>query len=163
MVEVRVEDVRTGQMGQSHVVILKDLERERFLSIWIGPAEADSIRIQLRGLQAPRPLTHDLIVNIIQALGATARYVVVNDLRDDTFYARLVLRTRDNRELSIDSRPSDAIAIAVRLDCPIFVEDEIMDNYAHVIADEESQTSSKSKDDDEDLGAFKDFLSSLDI
>ncbi|MFN3706189.1 MAG: bifunctional nuclease family protein, partial [Thermoflexales bacterium] len=80
----------------------------------------------------------------------------------DTFYARIVLRTRDNRELSIDSRPSDAIAVAVRMDCPIFVADEIMDNYAHVVTEEETQPSSES-DDDEDLGAFKDFLSSLDI
>ncbi len=162
MVEVRVEDVRVGQRGQAHAVILKDLQRERFLSIFIGPAEADSIRIQLRGLQVPRPLTHDLIVGVIRSLGATMRYVVVNDLREDTFYARIVLRTRDNRELSIDSRPSDAIAVAVRMDCPIFVTDEIMDNYAHVVTEEETQPSSES-DDDEDLGAFKDFLSSLDI
>ena len=167
MVEVKLEDVRAGQMGQSQVVILKDMNRQRFLSIWIGTAEAESIRIQMKGLQVPRPLTHDLIVSVIHALGTRLIYVVVSDLRDDTFYARMVLRTHDNRELSVDSRPSDAIAVAIRAGCPIFVDEDIMDQHARVIRDEEEEhTSGKSASsggDDEDLGAFKDFLSSLDI
>lgn len=100
-----------------------------------------------------------MIVDAIRALGATVRYVLVNDLRDETFYARLVLRTRDGKELSIDSRPSDAIAIAVRVDCPIYVDDDVMAQHSH----QPEEESSEEKQEEEDLGAFKDFLSTLDL
>lgn len=153
MVEVKVDAVRVNLMGSHRVVILKDLESERFLPIWIGQAEAEAITIHLTNMRVARPLTHDLIVNAIRELGATVRYVVVNDLREETFYARLVLRTRDGKDLSIDSRPSDAIAIAVRVGCSIYVDDDIMAQHGQ----EPEQES------EEDLGAFKDFLSTLDL
>ncbi len=157
MVEVKVDAVRVNLMGSHRVVILKDLESERFLPIWIGQAEAEAITIHLTNTRVARPLTHDLIVNAIRELGATVRYVVVNDLREETFYARLVLRTRDGKDLSIDSRPSDAIAIAVRVGCSIYVDDDIMAQHGQEPEEEAGQ------EPEEDLGAFKDFLSTLDL
>ncbi|MFN4294792.1 MAG: bifunctional nuclease family protein [Thermoflexales bacterium] len=157
MVEVKVDAVRVNLMGSHRVVILKDLESERFLPIWIGQPEAEAITIHLTNTRVARPLTHDLIVNAIHELGATVRYVVVNDLREETFYARLVLRTRDGRDLSIDSRPSDAIAIAVRVGCSIYVDDDIMAQHGQEPEEEVGQES------EEDLGAFKDFLGTLDL
>ncbi len=156
MVEVKVDAVRINLMGPHRVVILKDLESERFLPIWIGQAEAEAITIHLNHTRVARPLTHDLIVSAIHELGATVRYVLVNDLRDDTFYAQLVLRTRDGRDLAIDSRPSDAIAIAVRVGCSIYVDDDIMSRHSQ-------QEEEPDQEAEEDLGAFKDFLGSLDL
>jgi bifunctional DNase/RNase len=158
MVEVKVDAIRVNLMGSSHrVIVLKDLDSDRYLPIWIGQPEADAITIHLTDSQVARPLTHDLIVSIIRELGASVRHVVVNELRDDTFFARIVVRARDGKELSIDSRPSDAIAVAVRVGCSIYVEDEIMAQHGQQ-PDEEGAAVP-----DEDLGAFKDFLGSLDL
>ncbi len=155
MVEVKIESIRVSLMSQYRVVILKDLASNRYLPIWIGPYEADAITIHLQEVQVPRPLTHDLIVKIIEELDAKVDYVYVSDLNNDTFYARVVLKVRD-RELSIDSRPSDAVAIAVRVECPIYVNEEVMER-AGVTPEEEGTVA------DEDLGAFKDFIGSLDL
>lgn len=157
MVEVKVDAVRVNLMGSHRVVILKDLESERFLPIWIGQPEADAITVHLTDTKVARPLTHDLIVNMIRDLGATVRYVVVNELRDDTFYARVMIRTREGKDLSIDSRPSDAIAIAVRVGCSIYVDDDIMAQHGQEPEEEGASVP------DEDLGAFKDFLGTLDL
>lgn len=157
MVEVKVDAVRVNLMGSHRVVILKDLDSERFLPIWIGQPEADAITVHLTDTKVARPLTHDLIVNMIRDLGATVRYVVVNELRDDTFYARVMIRTREGKDLSIDSRPSDAIAIAVRVGCSIYVDDDIMAQHGQEPEEEGASVP------DEDLGAFKDFLSTLDL
>jgi bifunctional DNase/RNase len=158
MVEVKVDAIRVNLMGSHRVVILKDLESERYLPIWIGQPEAEAITIHLTNTKVVRPLTHDLIVNAIRALGATVRYVLVNDLREETFYARLVLRTRDGKDLSIDSRPSDAIAIAVRVGCSIYVDDNVMAQHG-----QEPEEESTQEEAEEDLGAFKDFLGTLDL
>jgi bifunctional DNase/RNase len=158
MVEVKVDAIRVNLMGSHRVVILKDLESERYLPIWIGQPEAEAITIHLTNTKVVRPLTHDLIVNAIRALGATVRYVLVNDLREETFYARLVLRTRDGKDLSIDSRPSDAIAIAVRVGCSIYVDDDVMAQHGQEPEEEGTQ-----EEAEEDLGAFKDFLGTLDL
>jgi len=158
MVEVKVDAIRVNLMGSHRVVILKDLESERYLPIWIGQPEAEAITIHLTNTKVVRPLTHDLIVNAIRALGATVRYVLVNDLREETFYARLVLRTRDGKDLSIDSRPSDAIAIAVRVGCSIYVDDNVMAQHGQEPEEEGTQ-----EEAEEDLGAFKDFLGTLDL
>lgn len=155
MVEVKIESIRVSLMSQYRVVILKDLSSNRYLPIWIGPYEADAITIHLQEVQVPRPLTHDLIVKIIEELDARVDHVYVSDLSNDTFYARIVLKVKD-RELSIDSRPSDAVAIAVRVECPIYVSEEVMER-AGVTPEEEGTVP------DEDLGAFKDFIGSLDL
>lgn len=157
MVEVKIEAIRVNLMGSHRVIVLKEVESNRFLPIWIGQPEADAITIHLTDAKVARPLTHDLIVSLVRDLGATVQHVVVNELREETFYARLVLRTRKGDEISVDSRPSDAVAIAVRAECPIYVEDEIMEQHGQ-IPEEEGATVA-----DEDLGAFKDFLGSLDL
>ena len=155
MVEVKIESIRVSLMSQYRVVILKDAESNRYLPIWIGPYEADAITIHLQDVQVPRPLTHDLVIKVIDELGAKVERVIVSDLHNDTFYARIIL-TVSGKEVSIDARPSDAIAVAVRADCPIYVEDDVMDR-AGVVPEEEATVG------DEDLGAFKDFIGSLDL
>ncbi len=142
-------------MSQYRVVILKDAESNRYLPIWIGPYEADAITIHLQDVQVPRPLTHDLVIKVINELGAKVERVVVTDLKNDTFYAHVVM-TVNGKEVNIDARPSDAVAVAVRANCSIYVEDEVMER-AGVTPEEESTVG------DEDLGAFKDFIGSLDL
>lgn len=156
MVEVKVDAIRVNLMGSHRVVVLKDLDSNRYLPIWIGQPEADAITIHLTDARVVRPLTHDLIVNIIRDMGATVRYVLVSELRDDTFFARVIVTTREGREVSIDARPSDAIAIAVRVSCSIFVEDDIMTQHGQEPEEEGAAVA------DDDLGAFKDFLGTLD-
>lgn len=156
MVEVKVDAVRVNLMGSHRVVVLKDLDSNRYLPIWIGQPEADAITIHLTGSRVVRPLTHDLIVNIIRDMGAEVRHVLVSELRDDTFYARIIIVNREGKEVSIDARPSDAVAIAVRVSCSIFVEDGIMAQHSQE-PEEEGATVA-----DDDLGAFKDFLGTLD-
>jgi hypothetical protein len=155
MVEVKIESIRVSLMSQYRVVILKDAESNRYLPIWIGPYEADAITIHLQDVQVPRPLTHDLIIKVIDELGAKVERVIVSDLHNDTFYARIIM-TVSGKEVSIDARPSDAIAVAVRAECSIYVEDDVMDR-AGVVPEEEATVG------DEDLGAFKDFIGSLDL
>lgn len=155
MVEVKIESIRVSLMSQYRVVILKDAESNRYLPIWIGPYEADAITIHLQDVQVPRPLTHDLVIKVIEEMGAKVDRVIVSDLHNDTFYARIMLQV-NGKEVSIDARPSDAIAVAVRADCPIYVEDDVMER-AGVIPEEETTVG------DEDLGAFKDFIGSLDL
>ncbi len=157
MVEVKVDAIRVNIMGSHRVIVLKDLDSDRFLPIWIGQPEADAITIHLTDSKVARPLTHDLIVGLVRDLGAQIRHVLVNELREETFFARVVVRTREGKEVEVDSRPSDAIAIAVRINCPIYVDDEIMTNHGQE-PDEEGAAVP-----DEDLGAFKDFLGSLDL
>lgn len=156
MVEVKVDAIRVNLMGSHRVVVLKDLDSNRYLPIWIGQPEADAITIHLTDALVVRPLTHDLIVSIIRDMGATVRYVLVSELRDDTFFARIIVANREGREVSIDARPSDAIAIAVRVSCSIFVEDEIMAQHGQEPEEEGAAVA------DDDLGAFKDFLGTLD-
>ncbi len=157
MVEVKVDAIRVNIMGSHRVIVLKDLDSDRFLPIWIGQPEADAITIHLTDSKVARPLTHDLIVGLVRDLGGQIRHVLVNELREDTYFARVVVRTREGKEVEVDSRPSDAIAIAVRINCPIYVDDEIMANHSQE-PDEEGAAVP-----DEDLGAFKDFLGSLDL
>jgi bifunctional DNase/RNase len=156
MVEVKVDAIRVNLMGSHRVVVLKDLDSNRYLPIWIGQPEADAITIHLTDARVVRPLTHDLIVNVIRDMGATVRYVLVSELRDDTFFARVVVATSEGREVSIDARPSDAIAVAVRVSCSIFVEDDIMAQHGQEPEEEGAAVA------DDDLGAFKDFLGTLD-
>ena len=161
MIEVKIEAIRVNLIGSHRVIILKELDNERYLPIWIGQAEADSITIQLTETRVARPLTHDLIIAMIQKIGAKVSHVVINDLQNDTFYANLVLKSADgSKDIVIDSRPSDAIAIAVRAKCSIFIEDTIMAEHGQIPEEEQGTASAVA---DEDLGAFKDFLGSLDL
>ncbi len=160
MIEVKIEAIRVNLIGTHRVIILKELNSERYLPIWIGQAEADSITIQLTETKVARPLTHDLVLAMIDKMGATVQYVVVNDMQNDTFYAQVALKPAGGgKDITIDSRPSDAIALAVRAHCPIYIETAIMDEHGHIPED----TATASTVADEDLGAFKDFLGSLDL
>lgn len=174
MVEMTIESIRVSLMNYQRVVILREKDSDRYLPIWIGPAEADAIAVRLQDVQVARPLTHDLLGNAIQQLGATVAYVLVNDLSNDTFFARIMLQV-DGRSVEIDSRPSDAIALAVRAQVPIFADESVLDK-AGVKLDEEGQldqvtgstqpietTTEVSDEELEKLSPFRDVIEGLDL
>jgi bifunctional DNase/RNase len=154
MIEVKIESIRVSLMSPNQVVILKELDGERRLPIFIGKTEGDAITFKLNEVNVPRPLTHDLAVNVMIELGAQPIRVVIHEIRNQHFFASIVLKV-DNEETQLDARPSDALAVAVRVNCPIFVEDTVMDE-AGVIPSQEHGA-------ERDLGAFDDFISSLDL
>ncbi len=168
MVEMTVESVRINLATQQRVVILKATRQERYLFIWIAHAEAYAIAVELQGTTSPRPLTHDLLKNVIGELGAKIVSIVISDLIEDIFYARIVLDVA-GRHVEIDSRPSDAIALAVRAKTSIFVDESVLDRAGVALETNEEQTMSKAeqrkdnKDLDQDnLDAYRDFINSLD-
>jgi len=162
MVEVTIDSVRVSLMSQQRVVILKEVGSDRFLPIWIGPYEAEAITIRLQELEIIRPLTHDLLRNVIRELQGTIVRIVINDLRDDVFYARIFIE-RDGKQLEIDSRPSDAIALAVRANVPIFVAERVMDEAGAVPEQDIDSAAGNEGDPDERLDVFKDFVDQLDM
>jgi bifunctional DNase/RNase len=129
LVEMIVESVRVHMLSNRHVVILKDAERERYLPIWIGPWEASSIAMRLQGLTAERPLTHDLFVAALEGLGVRIDRIVISELADETYHARLFLE-RDGEIVELDARPSDCVALAVRTATRILVADEVLEQAA---------------------------------
>ncbi len=157
LIEMVVESVRVHMLSSQHVVILKETERDRYLPIWIGPAEANAIAMRLQGLTAERPLTHDLLVSIIAGLNSSLSRVVVTHVTDGTFHARLYLETGDGSEAEVDSRTSDAIALAVRTGSTIYVDERVLDEAAVEPEHEDSG------DGEEKLAVFRDFVNSLDI
>ncbi|MGD2041159.1 MAG: bifunctional nuclease family protein [Anaerolineae bacterium] len=161
MIKVTIDSVRASLLSQHRVVVLKEEDVERYLAIWIGPYEADAITIRLQGVEVARPLTHDLLRQSIQKLGAQVSHILVNDLQDDTFYARVIM-DRDGERIELDSRPSDAIALAVRVQAPIFVSEEVMDQ-AGVTPDEEIDLEAMTPEEEEKLSAYRDFIDSLDL
>jgi hypothetical protein len=123
--EMTVVGVRPDQISHEPVVILKEKQGERYLPIWIGLAEANAIAAGLEGISMPRPLTHDLLYSVLKTSGAEVISITISDIQDRTFYARIVINIAD-RQLDIDSRPSDAIAIAVRAGTPIYAEEKVL-------------------------------------
>jgi len=160
-----IESIRVSMLNYQRVVILKEKAAERYLPIWIGPAEADAIAVKLQEYQVPRPLTHDLLGNIIGALGAAVSSIIVCDLQNDTFFAKIVLAFNGN-QIEIDSRPSDAIALAVRVKVPIFAEETVLDK-AGIIIDPETGKPAPARDippeELERMSAFRDFIEGLDL
>ena len=136
MIETVVESIRVSLVTQHRVVILKEVNGERHLPIWIGSYEAEAIAMELQGVTATRPLPYDLIRTIIDDMGGAVDRIAVTDLTDDVFFARIVLR-RDGREVEIDSRPSDAIALAVRLSTPIYAAEEVLEQAGIELRDDE--------------------------
>jgi bifunctional DNase/RNase len=168
MIEVKIDSIRVSLMSQHRVVVLKDVDTDRYLPIWIGPFEADAITIQLQGVQVARPLTHDLLKSVIDEMGATISHVMVNELKNDTFYARIVMDV-NGQSMEIDARPSDAIALAVRANAPLFVAEEVM-TAASIVPetslDETSMdvdTEPLSEEEEEKLAVFRDFIDELDL
>jgi len=158
LIEMTVESVRVHMLSTQHVVILKDVERERFLPIWIGPWEANAIAMKLQGITPERPLTHDLFAGVLAELGATIREVVIADLADETFHARILLDA-GGRLHEIDSRPSDALALAVRTGVRIYAAESVLERAGVEAerADEDEVI------DEESLSVFRDFVNSLDV
>jgi len=150
--EMVVESVRVHMLSSQHVVILKDVQRDRYLPIWIGPWEANAIAMKLQGLSPERPLTHDLFSSTLGELGVAVREIIISDLADETFHARLIL-DQGERSLEVDARPSDSIALAVRAGAPIYATDAVLDR-AGVVPE---------ADEDEKLSVFREFVNSLDV
>ena len=175
MPEMFIDSIRLSPMNYQRVVILKEKDADRYLPIWIGQFEADAIAVKLQEVKVPRPLTHDLLGNVIDAMGGVVKSVVVSDLQNDTFYAKIVLEYGKNGSAGskeVDSRPSDAIALAVRTNVPIFVDESVL-SKAGVHLDEETgkptdgdkETSGAPPGEDElrGMSAFTDFVEGLDL
>src|SRR5205823_2693552 len=124
-IEMKIRALMMDPTTNSPIVVLKDVSGDSVLPIWVGLFEANAIWLEIQKLTTPRPMTHDLIKNVLTGLEANVRKVVVSELKDGTFFA-VIWMERDGHIISIDSRPSDALALALRLDCPIFVEDEVL-------------------------------------
>jgi bifunctional DNase/RNase len=171
LVEMVVESVRVHMLSSRHVVILKEAARDRYLPIWIGPWEASAIAMKLQGLTPERPLTHDLFTTTLEALGARIERVVISELADETFHARIILE-RDGKTLEVDARPSDALALAVRSKVRIFAADAVLEQAAlgdsAIIDDGEGGEGSTLEATGENLvdprlDVFRDFVNSLDV
>jgi len=158
-VEMKIRGLMMDPVTNMPIVVLKDANGSAVLPIWVGVYEANAIALEIEKVQTPRPMTHDLLKNVLLGLNVQVQKVVVNDLREDTFYA-LIWVEREGERMSIDSRPSDALALALRVDCPIFVEDNVLKN-----SKVSSTVSDKSTADelrkylenlsDDDLGRYK--------
>ena len=159
MQEMVIYGVSFDMVGKQPIVLLKTVESNKFLPIWIGHPEAAAILMKLQGASTPRPMTHDLLSDMLGELEVECTRVSVTELRENTFYASISLRA-NGRELEIDSRPSDALALALRLDCPIFVEDEVLKHSKKAGAVSEKSSSEELRKwlenlNDEDLGRYK--------
>jgi bifunctional DNase/RNase len=165
LIEVSVDSIRIHMPTAQHLVILKEKEADRYLPIWIGSFEAQAIATKISGNPLGRPLTHDLMATALGDLGVSMKRIVVTRLADQVFYARLYVK-QDGRDLDFDARPSDAIALAVRMECPIFVATEVME-AAGIIPEADETGDDKVKTevpiDDERLAVFRDFVNSLDL
>lgn len=167
MIKVFIDSIRVSLMSQLRVVILKDPNSGKYLPIFIGPCEAEAIAVKLQNVNVERPLTHDLLKSVISELGGKVQRIIVNDLRQDTFFAQIIVE-QNGQIRTIDSRPSDAIALSVRLDVPIFVAETVMDR-AGIIPDEEVESElppalpQHEEDSEGRLSIFEDFVESLDL
>jgi len=148
----------TGQ----HVVILKEKQADRYLPIWIGPFEANSIAMKIQGMAPERPITHDLMTTTFGELGIAVSRIVVTSLTEEVFFARLHLK-QNGREIDVDSRPSDAIALAVRFECPIFVASEVLERAGVIPEKDEEEAAASDKLDEDRLAVFRDLVNSLNL
>jgi bifunctional DNase/RNase len=158
-VEMKIRGLMMDPVTNMPVVILKDVGGDQVLPIWVGIYEANAIALEIEKVSTPRPMTHDLLKNLLIGLEAEVRKVVVNDLRDDTFFAVIWLE-REGQTISIDSRPSDALALALRVDCPIFVEDQVLktSRLASALSDKVSSEEMRKWLEnlgEEDMGRYK--------
>ncbi|MDD4875909.1 MAG: bifunctional nuclease family protein [Dehalococcoidales bacterium] len=174
MIEMTIDSIRVSLMNYQRVVMLKEKMAERYLPIWIGPSEADAIAVKLQGVTVPRPLTHDLLNIVITTLGATINSIIVSELKNDTFYAKIIFDL-DGEQIEIDSRPSDALALAVRAEVPIFADETVLDK-ASILLDKETgkpvqqegkegETINDEISDEElkKMSAFHEFINTLDL
>ncbi len=158
-VEMKIRGLMMDPVTQTPIVILKDVSGGTILPIWVGMYEANAIALEIEKVSTPRPMTHDLIKTLLTGLQADVRKVVVSELRDDTFYATIWLE-KDGELISVDSRPSDALAIALRTDCPIYVEEQVIRTSKATSSVSDKVTNDELKKwleslNDEDLGRYK--------
>ena len=175
MKQMTVDSIRVSPMSYQRVVILRENDSDRYLPIWIGPAEADAIAVKLQDLSVPRPLTHDLLREIIDKLGGSIKHILVNDLQNDTFFATITIEVNGGSE-DIDCRPSDAVALAVRAKVPIYANEAVLDKagihldkegkpaVSEDAAPQTAEPRSEVKEEElEGMSAFTDFIDSLDL
>lgn len=171
MIEAVVESIRVSLVTHHRVVFLKEVGGERHLPIWIGPFEAEAIAMELQGVTAKRPLPYDLLKTVIADLGGQISRIEVTDLTNDVFYAKIVIDL-NGRQMPIDSRPSDAIALGVRAKVPILIAESVMERAGVELGtdlDEEEQVAEGAEGvtsapvNEEKLSVFRDFINSLDI
>jgi len=158
-IEVKIRGLMMDPVTNMPIVILKDVNGPGVLPIWVGIYEANAIALEIEKVATPRPMTHDLIKNVLMGLEARVRRVVVNDLRDDTFFAVIWLE-RNGQVISIDSRPSDALALALRVDCPIYVEEDVLKTSKISTASTDKVSNEELRKwlenlNDEDMGRYK--------
>jgi len=158
-VEMKIRGLMMDPMTNMPIVVLKDLSGDSVLPIWVGIYEANAIALEIEKVTTPRPMTHDLIKVVLMGLDTSIRKVVVNELKDDTFYAMIWLE-RDGRLISVDSRPSDALALALRHDCPIFVDEKVLQSSRNSATVSEKVNNEELRKwlenlNDEDLGRYK--------
>jgi len=158
-IEMKIRGLMVDPATNAPIVILKDVQGDTVLPIWVGLYEANAIALEVEKASTPRPMTHDLLKNLVQGLNATVQRVVVTELKNDTFYAVLWLE-QDGEAVTIDSRPSDALALALRTDCPIYVDEDVL-RVAKVIPNPTDQATQEELRrwlenlNDEDLGRYK--------
>ena len=158
-VEMKIRGLMMDPVTNMPIVVLKDINGSAILPIWVGIYEANAIALEIEKMPTPRPMTHDLIRNLLFGLETGVKKVVVSDLKDDTFYAIIWLE-RNGQMISVDSRPSDALAIALRLDCPIFVDELVLKTSKSVAAVAEVGSNEEVRKwlenlKDDDLGPYK--------
>jgi len=161
-VEMKIRGLMMDPTTNMPIVVLKDVESETVLPIWVGVYEANAIALEIEKVTTPRPMTHDLMKNLLVGLDTRVHKVVVSELREDTFFA-VIWMEREGKIISIDSRPSDALALALRLDCPIYVDEEVLKNSKMATSASASTDRISSEDlrkwleglGDEDLGRYK--------
>ena len=158
-IEVKIRALMMDPNSGTPIIILKDIDSDTMLPIWVGAYEANAIALEIEKVQTPRPMTHDLLKNVFLGLDVRVDKIVVNELKDDTFYA-LIWVERAGEMMTIDSRPSDALALALRMDCPIFVDEQVLKNSKVSSALTERTTNEQLRNwleglSDEDLGRYK--------
>ena len=158
-VEMKIRGLTMDPVTQMPIVVLKDVNGGTVLPIWVGIFEANAIALEIEKVSTPRPMTHDLIKTVLMGLNTGVKKIVVSELKDDTFYA-LIWLEKDGELISVDSRPSDALALALRLDCPIYVEDTVLKSSKSTASVSDKVQSEELKKwleglNDEDLGRYK--------
>ncbi len=158
-VEMKIRGLVMDPVTNMPIVILKDTNGTAVLPIWVGIYEANAIALEIEKVATPRPMTHDLLRNLLMGLEAHVHKVVVNELRDDTFFA-LIWLEKDGQVMSIDSRPSDALALALRVDCPIYVEDDVLKNSKVAATSSDKASNEELRKwleglNDDDMGRYK--------
>lgn len=148
-IEVKIRGLMMDPSNGTPIIILKDVNSDTMLPIWVGAFEANAIALEIEKIAPQRPLTHDLLRNLIIEIGARVERVVVTELRDNTFFAVIEMRSSENEMLTLDARPSDAIALALRADCPIFVNTEVIQASRNTVTGSDESQADSFADEDE--------------